>query len=605
MKQSINLNALQWWYWVDKDSKFKNIQGKSFETELEDFIDSRSWKICTIPSVWNNFERKLSRFFGVVFFKAFFRTPIIEDKYWLFLRFAGVNYKAKVWLNNKFIGEHEGGHTEFSFDIDDAINREKDDRDNLLVVMVDNSWGHDDWLPWVRQVDFFNYGGIHRPVYLEIRPSIYIADFVLKPWIEFPKPDTKQPSSVSLSVEAIVTNRSGNDSLENLLIVNILDNKKNIKSISKQEIRFDLTKASTTTQSLKLMLDPRTVDLWSPESPTLYEVVISLQIRNTLVDEVSHRVGFKKLEIRGTKFFLNNKRLFLRGTNKHEDHPDFGLALPDVLRYADLLKMKKANINCFRGSHYPPAKSVLEYCDELGLMFVEEIPQWGLQVEDMKDPRVLKAAKRIFNEMYSRDKNFTCLIAWSVSNETRTDTLIGRKYHEELFKHIRNLDDQRFVIHVSNRKVMDACYDLSDFICINIYEGWYSNDKKAMPRTIRLIYEVMMDEEKEFGEPKPIVLTEFGAGAISGYRSWEHLKWSEDYQADIFEFYIKWAINNSEFIGGTWIWLFHDFRVDLPAKPDKRPRSFNNKGMLSEYRVPKLGYELVRKLYNKWKQMEV
>ncbi|MHA1700174.1 MAG: glycoside hydrolase family 2 TIM barrel-domain containing protein, partial [Promethearchaeota archaeon] len=140
---------------------------------------------------------------------------------------------------------------------------------------------------------------------------------------------------------------------------------------------------------------------------------------------------------------------------------------------------------------------------------------------------------------------------------------------------------------------------------INIYEGWYSNDKKAMPRTIRLIYEVMMDEEKEFGEPKPIVLTEFGAGAISGYRSWEHLKWSEDYQADIFEFYIKWAINNSEFIGGTWIWLFHDFRVDLPAKPDKRPRSFNNKGMLSEYRVPKLGYELVRKLYNKWKQMEV
>jgi beta-glucuronidase len=294
----------------------------------------------------------------------------------------------------------------------------------------------------------------------------------------------------------------------------------------------------------------------------------------------------------------------MRGTNKHEDHPDFGLALPDEMRYQDLVKMKKANINCFRGSHYPVGIGLLHACDELGLLFIEEIPQWQVTPAQAKNPALLDTAKKYFDEMYARDKNHTCIVAWSVSNECTTESPAGRKYHEQLYAHVRGVEKDRMVTHVSNRRLMDQCFHLADFICINIYEGWYGNKMADMEHQITLIHEIMMDEDREYGEPKPMVLTEFGAGAIPGFRSWENVKWSEDYQAMLLDYYVSWCIENSDFIGGTWNWLFHDFRVELPDNPGGRPRSYNNKGVLSEYRVPKLGFSILQKLYGKWKRRE-
>ncbi|MFX0098715.1 MAG: glycoside hydrolase family 2 protein [Candidatus Hodarchaeota archaeon] len=601
MRRFISLDGI-WFYWADYNNECKDLDGKAFETQLEDFVDSKEWKKCRIPSVWNKYEPALSRFYGSVFFKTSFKTPEHMKNCSLLLNFGGINYKATIWINGKFFGDHEAGYTSFTIEISEFLKEDKRD-ENELVICVDNSWGHDDRLPWVKTVDFFNYGGIFRPVSLEVVPKLSIFDYTIKDSIEFPDAGASSPSKIEMTVDVIVENELDID-YSGRLFVDIFD------PVSTKYVLFaieELKVDASTAFSFPVIIPvkPSLVKLWSPENPNLYKINIRLESENGItIDEQSWRWGFKKLEIRGTKFFLNNKQIFLRGTNKHEDHPDYGMAVPAELQYADLLKMKEANINCFRGSHYPQSEALLDLCDELGFLYVEEVPAYSLPPEHLANEKILETAKRYFYEMYIRDKNHTCILAWSVSNETHTQTGAGRKFHEEMFKYARKLDPGRFVIFVSNKAAMDACFGLTDFICMNIYAGWYSGDYKDLKNMVGLVKDIMMDEDREYGEPKPIVLTEFGAGAIPGYRSWDLLKWSEDFQANLLEYYINFCMENREFIGGTWIWLFHDFQVDLPARPDGRPRSYNNKGMVSEFRQQKVGYGVVKRLYAKWKELE-
>jgi beta-glucuronidase len=352
--------------------------------------------------------------------------------------------------------------------------------------------------------------------------------------------------------------------------------------------------------SILLHLDPNQIKLWCPDTPVLYSLELSLLDQSTqLCDRRQFKYGFRKFESRETQFFLNNRRFIMRGTNRHEDHPSFGLALPAALQYRDLQLLKETNMNCFRGAHHPNAECVLQFCDELGLLFIEEVPAYALTATQMAQPELLETAKRTFFEIYQRDKNYSCVVAWSLSNESHTETVSGRKFHEQLYQYARSIDqNHHMIIHVSNRKSLDTCYDLSDFITVNIYDGWYSGEMANFLHEVQLIYEIMIDEDHEFGPVKPIVLTEFGAGAIRGYRSWDHAKWSEEFQADFLDYYLS-KVRQLEYIGGTWTWMFIDTRVDLPARPDGRPRSYNNKGILDEYRVPKLAFDHVKQWYSK------
>ncbi|MHA1679536.1 MAG: glycoside hydrolase family 2 TIM barrel-domain containing protein [Promethearchaeota archaeon] len=604
MRIVTSLNG-EWSHWTDFGSIQGKLDGDEFAPGVSEFIAGRDWTRCTVPSVWNLYGSKYYHHFGTVFYKKTFLTPAGGNGGSTYvLKFGGVNYKTWVWLNGSFVGEHERGYTTFEMDVTGFIEKEPG-AENILLLAVDNSYGVDSWLPWVRQVDFFNYGGIHRPVELHIISPLVVDDFTLVHDVTFASDGDRVPSSINLDVTAVIANRFENARSGELVIKIIdTDHDGNGRTIASGRVEYAVEDHSTLKVNWNVGLDPAMIELWSPDSPRLYTVSMQLVDGDRIVDTRAWRMGFRKFETRGTRFYLNNRRVFMRGTNKHEDHPDYGLALPDSMRYQDLVKMKRANINCFRGSHYPVGEGLLKACDELGILFIEEIAHWQNTAKQMENPAMLETALKYFDEMHARDKNYTCLIAWSVSNEVDTASTPGRKYHEALYSHVRKVDETRLVTHISNRKLMDRCFDLCDFICVNIYDGWYGASWKNMEHVINLLHEVMMDEDEEYGKPKPIVISEFGAGAIPGFRSWEKTKWSEDFQADMLDYYITFAMKHSEFMGGTWTWLFHDFRTDLQGRPDKRPREFNNKGMIDEYRRPKLGFLAVQRLYGKWKDME-
>ncbi len=603
MRYEIDLDGI-WAYFADTRDEFKDVKGSAFEAQLGDLVASKAWKKCIVPSVTNLHDKVLFRFFGKVFYKTAFKTPVGSRDHIVSLKFGGVNYKAMVWLNGKFLGQHENGYTEFSFDIGEFLNHDVvGPEDNSLVVLVDNSWGHKDWLPWTHKVDWFNYNGIHRRVRLVVKPLVRISDYEIRTPLEFPPGDAIKPSNITLLARVELENHSL-AGFPGSVQVELQDAATGRVVVSTIEMIM-IPAGNKAEQNFELALDPSSIALWSPDSPALYRVTFRLvDGSGQKVDERSWKWGFKKLETRGEHFYLNNKRFTMLGTNRHEDHPDFGLALPDALRYQDLVKMKDANINCFRGSHYPVGKAVLDYCDELGFLFIEEIPAYSLDAGMMADPAILATAKRYFDEMHDRDKNHVCLAAWSVSNECHTETKEGLAFHEALYKHVREVDGgEHMVVHVSNKGVMDRCHALSDFVTLNTYRGWYSGEMADFMQEVNLLHEILLDGDHELGPPRPIVLTEFGAEGLRGYRSWQSSKWSEDYQAEFLQYYIAECMKH-DFIGGTWTWMFSDTRVDLPDRPDGRARSYNNKGMVDEFRSPKLAYSVIRDLYARWKERE-
>ncbi|NMC07651.1 MAG: hypothetical protein GYA24_20725, partial [Candidatus Lokiarchaeota archaeon] len=429
-----------WSFFADTRNEFKNVDGAAFENKLDDLVRTRPWKKCIVPSVTNLHEKALFRFFGKVFYKTSFKTPAGARDHLVSIKFGGVNYRATAWLNGKFLGQHENGYTEFSFDVTAFLNHDSSRvEDNQLVVLVDNSWGHDDWLPWTRKVDWFNYNGIHRSVKLVVKPLVRISDYSIRSVIVFPDAGAATPSRINLLARVELENRTPANVPGAIQVE--LAGPAGEKTIASAIEMVTIVANGKAEQDFEVAIDPSAIALWSPDTPVLYRVTFRLiDGGGNKVDERSWKWGFKKFEIRGEQFYLNNQRFVMCGTNRHEDHPDFGLALPDAIQYQDLVKMKNANINCFRGSHYPVGKALLDYCDELGLLFIEEIPAYQLDGGMMANPAIIATAKRYFDEMHDRDKNHVCLVAWSMSNECQTGTKEALGFHEALYKHAREKD---------------------------------------------------------------------------------------------------------------------------------------------------------------------
>ena len=586
MRRSISLDGA-WLCRADPSSKPSKFDATGFQEGINDFRATGPWEPCRVPSVWNLHKPEYMRYFGTFFYRRSFSIGHVDAGERVFLKFGAVNYTCIAWVNGNLAGRHDGGYTSFSFEI---TNHARAGEVNEILVYVDNSWGVADRLPWTRPVDWFNYGGIHQGVTIEIIPETSIQDVLLDQHVEFAG-EGEWPSTIQLVVTVAVEG----DATGTRISASI------VPRHGRDPVAEGAAAVEGNAATITLNLNPATTPLWSPDNPALHDARVALVDRSGgVVDLHEATVGFRTFETRGCAFFLNNRRFFMKGTNRHCDHPSFGLAIPGDLIHRDLVLMKSANINCFRGSHYPNPECTLDACDELGLLFIEEIPAWQLQPVHFTTPGILEAAKQCFDEMHRRDKNHPCLVAWSLSNETHTDTAEGRTFHEQLYAHARAVDrGHHMIIHVSNKGVRDRCHDLSDFITLNIYNGWYGASIDDFPPQVRLIHEILQDEDQEFGPPRPIVITEFGAGAIRGYRSLDQPKWSEDFQATLLRRYIGECMD-MDFVGGTWTWMFSDTRVDLPTRPDGRPRSYNNKGMIDEHRVPKLGYDAVKELYGKW-----
>jgi beta-glucuronidase len=348
------------------------------------------------------------------------------------------------------------------------------------------------------------------------------------------------------------------------------------------------------------------VQAWSPASPHLYPLTVSLGDPAAPTDHYTLEVGVRTVAVRGDQLLLNGQPIQIRGSARHEDFPvnGRGLNLPVAVRDIQLLKWLGGN--SFRTSHYPYAEETMRLADREGMLVIDEIPAVKLYFGD-SDANIqarLEQCRQDILELVTRDKNHPSVLMWSLANEPTSNRFInsggadlplnddykakGRSFFESLFGYARTLDATRPFTITAMSATEPAWFELSDVICLNRYNGWYLHPGDPAAGGTLLGPEV---DALHARLGKPIMLTEFGADTIAGVHAEPPEMWSEEYQAALLDAVLD-ACASRPFIVGTQFWVLCDFKTPQAVG---RAGGMNLKGVFTRDRRPKLAAHALRR----------
>lgn len=510
-----------------------------------------------VPGDWNSQSKELKYYEGTVWYQRTF-TAKAEPGTRRFLYFAGVSTRCNIYLNGKKIISHEGSFTPFQIEVTNALK----DGENLLVCEVNNN-RRVDAIP-AMSYDWWNYGGITRDVMLVTVPTQYIADYFVR--LEKGKKDVIA-LSVSLS-EAVA-------------------GKKVTVKIPELKVNCEMT--TDAQGNAEASVKVRSLQRWSPESPKLYNIEIA-----SPDDKVTESIGFRNIDTRGTKVFLNDKEIFLRSISFHEEIPQrmgraFSPADADML----LSEARALGVNTIRLAHYPQNEYIVRKAEQMGFMLWEEIPVW--QSIDFTNDVTMGKARTMFDEMLQRDKNRCAVSMWGVANETRPSEA-RNAFLTRLVSDGRAKDNTRLyvaafdIVYYQRDKDLftmeDSFPEQLDLIGVNKYMGWYAPWPKE-PKDCH--WQVCPD--------KPLLITEFGGEALYGQSGDETVasSWSEDYQAKLYRDNIR-MFENIPNLCGVSPWILFDFRSPFRFHPTNQD-GWNRKGLVSDQGMRKKAWYIMRDYY--------
>ncbi|MBE5923578.1 MAG: glycoside hydrolase family 2 protein [Lachnospiraceae bacterium] len=352
-----------------------------------------------------------------------YRKVFTADKAWkdkaVLLTIDGAAHDSEVYLNGEKLGEHHCGYTAFTVDISDYVSY---DKDNVLVVKVD-SREELNVPPFGFVVDYMTYGGIYRDVYIDVKEKSYIDDvFVTTKLagqvIEFGEDSSKMFCEKSAIIaEVTVKNRK-----EGMFFRQFF-RKKGEEAFTQIDNQGDLSDhlsdAGKNEDVETLVCHTGKVELWDVEQPSLYELKTELMENGKVVDESIVTFGYRKAIFKKDGFYLNGRKLKIRGLNRHQSYPYVGYAMPKSMQQldADILK-NELGVNAVRTSHYPQSHYFIDRCDEIGLLVFTEFPGWQhIGDENWKAQAVDNVA-----DMIKQYRNHTSIILWGVRiNESVDD----------------------------------------------------------------------------------------------------------------------------------------------------------------------------------------
>jgi beta-glucuronidase len=336
---------------------------------------------------------------------------------------------------------------------------------------------------------------------------------------------------------------------------------------------------------------------WQPDSPVLHTLLLELHDGQTLVDQYRFDIGFRRVQVQGTRLVLNGQPLVLRGFGMHEDFPVLGKASCAALRVKDFELLRWLGANSLRTSHYPYAEESLDEADRRGLLVISEVASVNLDFRRTNESTLAQHQALVARQM-ARDGHHASVIAWSLTNEPgylAEPEYLGRAgpYFEALFAHARQCDASRplTAANVGRNGLEDPMFACCDFLSLNRYNGWYD-----MPGQLERAAAHLANELRTIAQRwgKPMLLTEFGADAIPGMHASSDQLFTEEYQADFIAAY--WRVIEAEpaCIGGQ-VWNFADFRT---AQHHRRVQ-FNHKGVFTRTRDPKMAAWRLRQLWGR------
>lgn len=390
--------------------------------------NSGKWKSIEVPSCWElqGFgEYTYGRYYTIKgakpsdetgIYRYRFLTPDCEKNDRIKLFFDGVMTDAEVWVNGKSAGQiHQGAFYRFSYDITSLLKAEGE---NLLEVKVAKQSANKSVNAAERRADWWLYGGIYRPVWLEVVPAVSMEHFIL---------DARADGSLRASV------RTTGNAEGHVLAVSIRELKdgKPLRTLQgKEQVSCPLATFGRETEFTSKWSD---VKVWNTEAPELYVARLDLKDRSGNVIQVrEERIGFRTIEFFPQDgIYLNGTRLIVKGINRHSFSVDGGRTTSAAMSRQDALLIKEMNMNAVR-SHYPPDEHFLDMCDSLGLVYIDELSGWHGRYDT-------ETGARLIRKMVERDVNHPSVILWSNGNEggwnTDNDSLFC-KYDKFQRRHV-------------------------------------------------------------------------------------------------------------------------------------------------------------------------
>ena len=483
----------------------------------------------------------------------------------------GVSHTATVYLDGQEVGHHYNAYTPFSVVVNDL-----EPGRHMLEIKADNRFHKDSALHVPN--DYMSYGGISRGVVVEELNDLYLEYVHVKTYRE----NEQWHVQVKAAVNVL---KIGQNEEEDITIQG---------KIKDAAFEWKLTDTAKKHYEFCTDLKINGIEEWSPETPVLYHVELQMLREDEVIDDLIERFGFREICVQGKYILLNGKRLRIKGVCRHEDHPDYGCALPYQTIYNDLVLIRQMGANSIRTAHYPNDEILLDLCDELGILVWEENHARGLEEDRMKHPLFEEQAEQVIREMIFYHYNHPCIFIWGILNECASETLFGRSCYEKQFRLIREMDDSRPCTFASCKFFGDICFDLPDVISCNLYPRWYVD--KPVRDYLNEVYDWIVEDGN--GKGKPFIVSEIGAGGLYGCHNAYHGKWTEEYQADALSEQVSECLKFSESMG-VYIWQFCDVRVSSEWFAG-RPREMNNKGVVDEYRRPKAAYGRVKEIFEQY-----
>ncbi|HUX13613.1 MAG TPA: glycoside hydrolase family 2 TIM barrel-domain containing protein [Spirochaetia bacterium] len=505
--------------------------------------DWENWLEVDVPSCWNMSSPEYLNYEGAGIYTRTFcyrrrgtssgsgASDAGGGRERVFLKVGAANYETVVFLNRRFLGTHRGGSTPFFVEVTDTL------ADDNRVILVVNNQRKSSRIP-MDNTDWFNYGGLYRSVSL-----IRVPETFIKRWSTALVPGSgfKQ---VRVSVEIDGPSGAGSATLR-------------VPALGVEHL-IPLRDGRGTAE---FEAQP---ELWGPGKPVLYDVEVALASG----DIVRDRVGFREIIRKDEQILLNGKSIYLKGISCHEDSPANGKAVTrdEILNMFELAQ--ELGCNFVRLAHYPHSETAARLADERGLLLWEEIPvYWAVEFGNTE---TFKDAENQLSELILRDINRASVILWSVGNEN-PDTDERLSFMRRLAERAKTLDGTRLVTAAclwnrAENRIADRLTEHLDVIGLNEYYGWYEGNFEDLAAFFR-----------NSSPGKPVIVSEFGAGALAGNFGTVDDLFSENRQREVYRRQIE-VIAKARYVAGLTPWILFDFRS--PRRLNRFQRGFNRKGLV-------------------------
>jgi len=578
---------------------FQGSLGGVWDVWRRDMAESTVWQRVEVPHCFNAYDAvdpDQTFYEGPGWYrrKLQVKNPYKDGR--TLLLFEGAGQKSIIFVSGEQVGEHVGGYDEFVVDITDAAKASGTGlvgTDVSLAVLCDNSRDLE-MIPSSLN-DFHRYGGLYRHVTLMYQPSISLR-----------RVHVMVAMSGSESAQVTIKARLRNPIAlrdEVRLQVRLFDPKDSV--VATAAGRFEPWDGEQQISAFKLAHP----ELWSPSQPSLYRCEVLLtSVHGTTV--LKERFGCRYFEfMEHGRFKLNGEPLFLKGTQREEDHAGCGAAMPEDLVRQEMLLIKNMGANFVGLAHHQQSRTVLDQCDELGLLVLEQIPwsRGGLGGDGYKH-----LAREMLRAMIDQHHNHPSVILWGLGNENDWPGDFPDFNKDDIRTFVRELNDDAHQLDPARPTFLRRCdfaKDVADVYSSSIWAGWYhgsytqykeevQRESQSVPKFLHVEWGAE-SHARRHSEDQENLLARFLSN--SDLNEYEHTRlltegrtsasrdgdWSETYACNLFDWHLKEQLS-MPWLAGSAQWIFKDFAT--PLRPENPISHVNQKGLLERDMTLKEGY---------------